>query len=804
MPEFLVLLLMQVTIFSSIAAILIIAVKQVFKCRIPPALGMFMWVVLLARLLCPIYPESEISIYNFIPVGRNIMFSLTHDINTEMDVLEEARFEAENPYVIKTETEEASVPVEKETEKSMSLGTYLSEVVTEDGNAKAAENMDKAILLVYLSGIVLCFWRQIYVYQKAKEIAFFKSQLCSDRDLLTIYYNTAFSLGIRASRIPTLREGSTPMLVGCLHPAVVYRKGMGSAEAEMVFAHELNHYKNYDNPILLFSTAVCCMFWYNPLMWIVRHMLREDIEVLCDARTLESCGIESTDYALMLCRNSAFGELSLEAGVGMSASGRRLKTRLKTISIRKKHNYLSRAASALLCAVIIMVCLTNPIVSQSTEYTAYIDNYTSLTGKSERDIHLDDNMTVYKFLSQVSDLLRETGGESLSAAVGSGSLELLKRMVADSGYISTDVKKAADRLKNDESLTVKNCAVLVECLTKLLSGGRTGVEASVPLLPEMIGVEDFNRVLSALTPEEAQRLESCYNRGVRGADVEFDYLYTNAMMELINERINDEWMKSKFKGFYLEVNISPEDLDSVSDWMNETIRYVGIGKKFFICDPSITDNEEKLLREIIGAAMAGEREDVYYLKEHEDGCSFDEAEQMFVKSGYTLAEMFEGYANLGVTLYDYIAPEAYSMISEYDFRKIEERLTDNALLELFYEAFDYYEDFTYRDELGQDVTYDFGYYALNESSAESGEFIMKDIVSRMNELYMPKLYEVDKLTIVGVADDGVRKALVNGMELGIFETDDDTVYLSDKISCGESLRIAYKLRACLVNTISGK
>ena len=100
MSEFFVLLLMQVTVFSSVTALILIAVKQIFGCRIPPLIGTMMWVVLLARLVCPIFPESSISVYNYIPVGRDIMFTLTYDVGEQLAERGEALTEAENPYVL--------------------------------------------------------------------------------------------------------------------------------------------------------------------------------------------------------------------------------------------------------------------------------------------------------------------------------------------------------------------------------------------------------------------------------------------------------------------------------------------------------------------------------------------------------------------------------------------------------------------------------------------------------------------------------------------------------------------------------
>ena len=96
MPVYLVLLLAQITRFSSTTALLLLLVKWLFRCRIPPKVSMVLWLVLLVRVVCPIFPESEFSIYNIIPAGREILFTLTYDYG-EID--------AEEPYV----TEETEI-----------------------------------------------------------------------------------------------------------------------------------------------------------------------------------------------------------------------------------------------------------------------------------------------------------------------------------------------------------------------------------------------------------------------------------------------------------------------------------------------------------------------------------------------------------------------------------------------------------------------------------------------------------------------------------------------------------------------
>ncbi len=659
MPEFLVLLLMQVTLFSSVTALMLIAVKQIFKCRIPPLIGAVMWVILLARLLCPIFPESAVSVYNFIPVGRNLMFTLTYDVGEGLEEQEAARSERENPYVLRELSELESVMTERLSTESETMpvrpafAETAEEAVAEDAGipVPSEERLYVLLLAVYLLGIAGFLAYHITVYFRAKRMAMMLSAPCEDERLLAIYYKAAESADIPYERLPDLRVGISSMVVGCVKPCVICREGTEEREAGMMFAHELIHFKHHDNAFLLFSTLIVCLYWYNPLIWLVRAMLREDIEVLCDSRTLEECGIVGTDYAMMLCRNSAFSELASAAGCAMSASGRHLKTRLRTISLRKRRNFFVRAGSVFLCAVIMVLCLTNPIVSQSSEYSNYIKHYAALTGDDERTMHLTSRVTVSIYLSQIGDILTEKMGAEVWNAVG-GNLETFKRLCAASDLLSEDVKREVRNLKTDEILTNRSCALISTCASTLLSGGADAGFGEVSLLPDVIPVTTMQKLLTGLTESEANALLSCYNRGVDGADVQFDRVYTSAMMELILARINDEWLGHKFSGFYHKIESDGLTDYAMSTEMRAMVEVIGTEQDFYLCDPNITDAEEAILRNILLRATAGENEDVYYRKEAEDGCDWNTAAFLFYRAGYTYEDMFRDRAEIGDSFTD--------------------------------------------------------------------------------------------------------------------------------------------------------
>lgn len=781
MTEFLILLLMQVTVFSSVTALIIIAIKQIFKCRIPPGIGMVMWVVLLARLICPIFPESRISVYNLIPAGREIMYSLTNDIGDELASYEEEKTLEENPYVIIT-TEEAEQTLEESKSKSeqndtpVTIGEYL---INDVGNeaVSSAKRLNSIILAVYAAGTLLCMTVNTVIYVCVKKRVLKNSELCIDEKMTETYFLTAEKLGISKKKLPPLRYGNSAMLVGCLNPVVVCREDMDEKEAAFVFAHELSHYKHSDNFVIIFSTYVACMFWYNPLIWIVKKILRDDVEVLCDSRTIDCFGMSSAEYAKMICRHSLYDEAAA-VGCHMSATGRSLKTRLRSISHSRNNKFISRGASFVLCAAIIAVCLTNPIISQNSDYEAYIKNFSADAGVSERVLQLSGQITVSSYIGNIATLVEKKLSPELRQAMGNGSLEKFKRIVNESDVPSA-VKSEVRGFRSDEILSVRACAVINYCVTKLLSGGETN-RGSLTVMPEYISVDDMKIVLSELSQTEADALMKWYNKGVAGANVSFERFYTSAMMELILKRINDDWSRKKFSDFYTEIDSALFTERYYSEEIVNIGKLIKNKSSFYLLDPDITPVEETALRNILGAAQAGERDDVYYLKDREDGCTTEIAQLLFKRSGYTADKMLEGYAEIGETTYTCLTKESCAVLSRAELNAISKRLDGTG-----YNFADYFEQLT--DEDGDNI----GYFVLvNEDGIENA-------LALLNRLTFTEVR--DDTVSIGLPDGDVRSAVEEVYREGLIDDEDGFIDPAQPVSFGQSIAYVYRLIASAQN-----
>jgi beta-lactamase regulating signal transducer with metallopeptidase domain len=100
-----------------------------------------------------------------------------------------------------------------------------------------------------------------------------------------------------------------------------------------VLAHELAHLRRRDHWVAWLQLAATCLWWWNPLFWLVRRQVRENAELACDAwvvYTLPDCRRAYAEALLEVCRLSARGAAPVPA-LGMGSRHRRTLERRLTM-----------------------------------------------------------------------------------------------------------------------------------------------------------------------------------------------------------------------------------------------------------------------------------------------------------------------------------------------------------------------------------------------------------------------------------------------------------------------------------------
>lgn len=151
-----------------------------------------------------------------------------------------------------------------------------------------------------------------------------------------------------------------PFVLGIRKPLIYMPYNMTVSDMDYVIAHERAHIQRLDYLWKPLGFLILSIHWLNPVMWLAYVLFCRDIEMSCDEKVVKTLSPEQrADYsaALLTCGTSgrkiapcplAFGEISI-------------KERIKAVLRYKKPAFWIMVFAAVLCIVIAVCCLTNPI-----------------------------------------------------------------------------------------------------------------------------------------------------------------------------------------------------------------------------------------------------------------------------------------------------------------------------------------------------------------------------------------------------------------------------------------------------------
>jgi beta-lactamase regulating signal transducer with metallopeptidase domain len=144
------------------------------------------------------------------------------------------------------------------------------------------------LLLRLMSGKFFGYW----VARKAPEI--------NDKGFMNTVEQVARQLGVREKiTILELDRFNVPFVSGILRPRLImpsHAKIWPSQRLKNILHHELAHVKRKDILIQFLAQVVCCIYWVNPLVWILERQLFLERERACDDMALGQ-DIKASEYA---------------------------------------------------------------------------------------------------------------------------------------------------------------------------------------------------------------------------------------------------------------------------------------------------------------------------------------------------------------------------------------------------------------------------------------------------------------------------------------------------------------------------
>lgn len=333
-------LLWRITVGSWVTAGAIIFLRLLFRKHLSARSKYLLWLLLLIRLMLPVLPESPSSVMN---------------LNKQ-------------PATVTT-----AAPISRQTVQTVTAETELTPgKIAAPANPRPTSR--QILFAIWIAGVLIC--GSAYVGMTVKTALRLRSmEEIHDDEVRNCYEAVRRRLNLRGTI--TLRYGDRSMIGGLLHPTLILPRELTGQRLTAAMTHELMHYKCGDLWIAAWWRVLCCLYWFNPAMWLCFFWARRDCEKACDQRVLDSESVSPAVYAALLYEE---GMMKFKTQVGTSAfGGGGLKARIYGISTYRKPKATMTILAVVLC-LLVSACTLTGSQTASTDTTQGESSLETLNG----------------------------------------------------------------------------------------------------------------------------------------------------------------------------------------------------------------------------------------------------------------------------------------------------------------------------------------------------------------------------------------------------------------------------------------
>ncbi|MEY8430207.1 M56 family metallopeptidase [Lachnospiraceae bacterium 48-42] len=147
------------------------------------------------------------------------------------------------------------------------------------------------LLLLWIAGVCYMLYRQLRLERRTKQM--FQNCFPCEPQIEELFRAIEENMGITKGKVRLVRCYYTPiaLLRGVRHPMVVLPVEVYSnEELEVIFRHELMHYKHNDILWRRIASVLVILHFFNPFAWKLHRVLRTWSEHACDFSVYERAG----------------------------------------------------------------------------------------------------------------------------------------------------------------------------------------------------------------------------------------------------------------------------------------------------------------------------------------------------------------------------------------------------------------------------------------------------------------------------------------------------------------------------------
>lgn len=382
------------TLEGSAVVLIVLAVLGVFRHRLHLRVRHLLWIIVLVRLLLPVFPSSPVSIFQ---AGRLELAQFLPPIHPSRESADMRQAPGPVDYTGALQSQDNKQAVEPVPVEEASHLLLPAASVNEPGMAfKIGALLWSAGAAALLSAMAVRALRMNMRYKNLQPV--------SDPAMTAVVEECKQKLQInRRVKLVTGRQPAAgPHIYGLLRPHIYIPetlcRELSAAQLTHIVMHELAHFKRKDMLWNLLGGMALAVHWFNPLVWLAMKRMKADCELACDACALDALGEgQAIPYGMtivdVLKSYASARDRSQALGFFGSDARHLLERRIRMIKAFKKGSYKLTAVSILVVLVIGLGTLTNaasPAGEGSPEKTSLktegLDEETIMFGPTLRDL----------------------------------------------------------------------------------------------------------------------------------------------------------------------------------------------------------------------------------------------------------------------------------------------------------------------------------------------------------------------------------------------------------------------------------
>ena len=272
----------SMSVSGGIFILAIVIIRSLFADKLPGKVFQVLWFAAVLRLLLPFSIPSAFSIYSlaadYIPISYNYAEKSVFDIlpflkQGQTDSQEET--EEWTSYGQLAEGENGFGQIAEEY-KSYDQQAETENMAEQEEPLRQERDVFSIWLCLYWGGAGICGLYYLFTYIRC--LREFQTSLPVEKAVLQEKIN---ALSIR--RKIAVRQwdlAAAPLTYGIFHPVILLPKTLiqeNQEQINFVLIHEYMHIRCLDALKKLILVVVCCIHWFNPLVWVMSMLANSDI-----------------------------------------------------------------------------------------------------------------------------------------------------------------------------------------------------------------------------------------------------------------------------------------------------------------------------------------------------------------------------------------------------------------------------------------------------------------------------------------------------------------------------------------------